>query len=58
MRQEENIVTNKIYVYTFLYLPMVTFTDVLLFSYRFELLSGAFYFISNGFFYYFIRQIC
>lgn len=43
MRQEENIVTNKIYIYTaFIFAYMVTFTDVLFFSYRFELLSGAF----------------
>ena len=43
MRQEEKIVTSKIYTYTpFIFTYMVTFTDVLSFSYRLELLSGAF----------------
>ena len=43
MRQEEKIVTNQIYIYTlYIFTYMVTFTDVLSFSCRFELLSGAF----------------
>ena len=41
MRLEEKIVTNKICIYSVHITYMVTFTDVLFFSYRFELLSGA-----------------